>query len=124
MSSAATTSKNESRKASLSRCLSLQKLTRATSRSRATMARFLSVILKFALSKRRSKDVRVSSVESVRVRNAFTLLTLLTLPTIAPGAEWFADITAASGLRFTHVAGTNYFMPDQIGSGVALFDYD
>ena len=43
---------------------------------------------------------------------------------VAAGAEWFTDITAASGLRFTHVAGTNYFMPDQVGSGVALLDYD
>ena len=40
------------------------------------------------------------------------------------GPEWFADITVKSGLNFTHVAGTNYFMPDQVGSGVALFDYD
>ena len=40
------------------------------------------------------------------------------------GPEWFADITARSGLNFTHVAGTNYFMPDQVGSGVALFDFD
>lgn len=38
--------------------------------------------------------------------------------------DWFEDITARCGLTFTHVAGTNYFMPDQIGSGVALFDYD
>ena len=38
--------------------------------------------------------------------------------------EWFTDITALSGLNFTHVARTNYFMPDQIGSGVALLDYD
>lgn len=40
------------------------------------------------------------------------------------GPEWFADITAQSGLNFTHVAGTNYFMPDQMGSGLALLDYD
>jgi hypothetical protein len=38
--------------------------------------------------------------------------------------EWFADITAKSGVAFTHVVGTNYFMADQIGSGVALFDFD
>ncbi len=42
----------------------------------------------------------------------------------ASGPEWFADITAKSGLNFTHVAGTNYFMADQIGSGVALLDFD
>ena len=40
------------------------------------------------------------------------------------GPEWFADITAQSGLSFTHVTGTNYFMPDQMGSGLAVFDYD
>ena len=40
------------------------------------------------------------------------------------GAQWFEDITERSGLKFTHVAGTNYFMPDQVGSGVALFDFD
>ena len=44
--------------------------------------------------------------------------------TAAVGGEWFADITGASGVQFTHVAGTNYFMPDQVGSGIALFDYD
>jgi hypothetical protein len=43
---------------------------------------------------------------------------------MAAGPEWFADITARSSLQFTHVAGTNYFMPDQVGSGVALFDFD
>ena len=46
-----------------------------------------------------------------------------TVPTAA-GPNWFADITEQSGIQFTHAAGTNYFMPDQIGSGVALFDYD
>jgi hypothetical protein len=39
-------------------------------------------------------------------------------------AEWFSNITASSGLVFNHTAGTNYFMPDQVGSGVALLDYD
>ncbi len=38
--------------------------------------------------------------------------------------EWFTNITASSGLAFTHAAGTNYFMADQVGSGVALFDFD
>ncbi len=37
---------------------------------------------------------------------------------------WFEDVTARSGLRFSHVAGTNYFMPDQVGCGVAVFDCD
>ncbi|MDB6032329.1 MAG: hypothetical protein JWM16_2667, partial [Verrucomicrobiales bacterium] len=42
----------------------------------------------------------------------------------AQGSAWFEDITESSGLRFTHLAGTNYFMPDQVGSGVAIFDFD
>ena len=39
-------------------------------------------------------------------------------------SEWFEDITARSGIKFTHQADTNYFMPDQMGSGIALLDYD
>ncbi len=39
-------------------------------------------------------------------------------------APWFADATGEQGLRFIHVAGTNYFMPDQVGCGVAVFDAD
>lgn len=47
------------------------------------------------------------------------------LPKIGDAVSpWFEDVTDKLGLRFTHVAGTNYFMPDQVGSGVALFDYD
>jgi hypothetical protein len=42
----------------------------------------------------------------------------------ATSSEWFTDATASSRLTFTHVAGTNYFMPDQIGSGIAVFDCD
>ncbi len=42
----------------------------------------------------------------------------------ASAPQWFADITGRCGLKFTHLAGTNYSMPDQVGSGVALFDYD
>lgn len=47
-------------------------------------------------------------------------------PPAAPpaGPRWFEDITERSGIRFRHEAGTNYFMPDQVGSGVALLDYD
>lgn len=37
---------------------------------------------------------------------------------------WFEDITERSGLNFVHATGTNFFMPDQMGSGGALFDYD
>src|SRR5947209_10018692 len=47
-------------------------------------------------------------------------------PEAARGEGWFEDITERSGLRFIHDAGTSdrYFMPHQMGSGAALFDYD
>lgn len=43
---------------------------------------------------------------------------------IAPVADMFEDITARSGVQFVHRAGTNYFMPDQVGSGIAIIDFD
>ncbi len=45
-------------------------------------------------------------------------------PTDAP--SWFTDITAESGITFTHFAGETgqYFYPEIMGSGCALFDYD
>ena len=46
------------------------------------------------------------------------------------GEAWqagnFVDITAASGVRFKHVAShtSKKYLPETMGSGVALFDYD
>src|SRR5438128_8602648 len=39
---------------------------------------------------------------------------------------WFVDVTSAVGLNFTHDAGPvgDYFMPQIMGSGAALFDFD
>src|SRR5262245_7327923 len=44
-------------------------------------------------------------------------------PTEAP---WFVDVTDKWGINFTHEAGPTgtYFMPQQVGSGAALFDFD
>jgi hypothetical protein len=46
----------------------------------------------------------------------------------APPEEppWFADVTDAVGLDFLHEAGPTgtYFMPQQVGSGAAIFDFD
>jgi hypothetical protein len=44
----------------------------------------------------------------------------------ATGQEWFQDVTAQKGLDFVHDAGQpgRYFMPEHIGSGGALLDYD
>src|SRR5262245_30621303 len=40
--------------------------------------------------------------------------------------HWFEDVTDAVGLKFTHDAGPTgaYFLPQVIGSGAALFDFD
>ena len=51
------------------------------------------------------------------------------LPAVSssPEAELlFTDVTAAAGLRFTHIAGATgqRWYPETIGSGVAFFDYD
>jgi len=42
------------------------------------------------------------------------------------GEPWFADVTDEVGLDFTHDCGPvgDYFMPQQVGSGAALFDAD
>jgi hypothetical protein len=42
------------------------------------------------------------------------------------GPRWFEDVTDEVGLRFVHDVGTvgTYFMPEQVGSGAALFDFD
>jgi hypothetical protein len=46
-----------------------------------------------------------------------------------PGPPWFADVTDEVGLHFVHDAGPlpkgdRYFMPQIIGSGCALFDFN
>src|SRR6187200_253059 len=43
---------------------------------------------------------------------------------VAVVSDLFSNITAQSGVQFVHATGTNYFMPDQIGSGIAIFDFD
>jgi hypothetical protein len=42
------------------------------------------------------------------------------------GPPWFEDVTAARGLHFVHDAGPvgSHFLPQIMGSGCALFDYD
>lgn len=44
--------------------------------------------------------------------------------TSATTQEWFKDVTAECRLNFVHHTGTNYLMPQQVGSGAALLDYD
>ena len=47
------------------------------------------------------------------------------LPADSHGVE-FKDATAEAGINFRHVNGAkgNYHLPETIGSGGALFDYD
>jgi hypothetical protein len=42
------------------------------------------------------------------------------------GPPWFKDVTEELGLYFVHDAGPvgDYFMPQQVGSGAALFDFN
>jgi hypothetical protein len=45
---------------------------------------------------------------------------------VPEGPSWFVDITEDRGLHFVHDAGPvgSYFMPQAVGSGAALFDFD
>src|SRR5215813_5605574 len=47
-------------------------------------------------------------------------------PIIKNSPGIFTDITKQSGLNFVHEPGVDgsYFMPESMGSGGALFDYD
>jgi enediyne biosynthesis protein E4 len=50
----------------------------------------------------------------------------LAVPEEPTGPAWFEDVTDASGLNFVHDPGPvgTYFMPQSMGSGVAVFDCD
>jgi hypothetical protein len=47
-------------------------------------------------------------------------------PAKAPSSPLFADVTEQSGVRFRHNNGMagEFWYPEIIGAGVALFDYD
>src|SRR5438876_3294948 len=49
-----------------------------------------------------------------------------TAPTAQPAPAWLEDVTEAVGLNFVHEVGPvgSYFMPESLGSGVAIFDFD
>lgn len=46
------------------------------------------------------------------------------VPADSTPARWFTDVTSVLGVQFHHVAGTNFLVPEQMGSGVALLDFD
>src|ERR1700722_8072296 len=45
---------------------------------------------------------------------------------VSENPAWFEDVTEKLGIHFIHDAGPvgTYFMPQQVGSGAALFDFD
>jgi hypothetical protein len=47
-------------------------------------------------------------------------------PVAQPAPAWLEDGTEVMGLNFVHDVGAvgNYFMPESLGSGVAIFDFD
>lgn len=49
-----------------------------------------------------------------------------TAPIAHSGPTWLEDATEAIGLKFVHDVGPvgSYFMPESLGSGVAIFDFD
>jgi enediyne biosynthesis protein E4 len=70
-----------------------------------------------------------------RIVPCWLLAAVLLLPACRPatpapqpdeGPAWFEDVTEESGLDFVHDAGPagNYFLPQVIGSGAALLDFD
>ena len=68
---------------------------------------------------------------SVRVVMAAAMAAATATVVLGQGARGvsapvFVESAAAAGLRFTHVNGASgeFFLPEQMGAGVALFDYD
>lgn len=61
----------------------------------------------------------------MRVVTCALIAAALILPREAAG-PLFVDATASTGLKFTHTTGASgqYYMAEQMGAGVALFDYD
>ena len=66
--------------------------------------------------------------EATRLLRASAFLTLACLATDVPSgrAGHFVDVTETAGVHFLHKASptSNKYLPETMGSGVALFDYD
>jgi hypothetical protein len=64
---------------------------------------------------------------STLFRTAAALLVVCAVfPAVAADEPWLVDISVASGLRFSHESGAagDLHMPEIMGAGAALFDYD
>jgi hypothetical protein len=71
------------------------------------------------------KKILISTVAVVLTAAAVTLAGAPAKPAAPTGAR-FADVTAAAGIKFIHNSGRagKKFLPETMGSGVALFDAD
>src|SRR5262245_62148755 len=47
-------------------------------------------------------------------------------PSVSPRTAWLEDVTEPAGVTFVHEVGPvgSYFMPESLGSGAAIFDFD
>jgi len=61
-----------------------------------------------------------------KTADAPPIVTTATAPITRPGQAWLEDATEKLGLNFVHDVGPvgTYFMPESLGSGTAIFDYD
>src|SRR5881396_1813194 len=74
------------------------------------------------------KSIFLSRTRRFNPVAAIAAVTLTTLAgALAPASDpIFIESAATTGLAFTHVNGASgrYYLPEVMGSGVALFDYD
>jgi enediyne biosynthesis protein E4 len=70
--------------------------------------------------------LRVLRFSAVCVALSVLSVSSVSGPSAAPTTPIFIESAATTGLNFTHVNGATgqYYMPEVMGSGVALFDYD
>src|SRR3954464_14862133 len=61
-----------------------------------------------------------------RWMSALVVVAMLPFVAAPVAPPLFTDVATATGLAFTHSNGATgrYYMPELIGAGVALFDYD
>ena len=80
------------------------------------------------LKARPHNPIREQSTELTRTSLSAAVLLACAILAAVPAADepLFVDDAAAAGLKFTHVNGASghYYMAEQMGAGVALFDYD
>jgi enediyne biosynthesis protein E4 len=60
------------------------------------------------------------------IRHCFAALAAASAPVAAADTPWFVDLASAAGVEFHYVNGGRgeYWFPEIMGGGVALFDYD